>query len=90
MFYAHCANVHMFYAHCANVHVFYAHCANVHMFFAHCANVHMFYAHCANVHMFQLLVPKAKQASIRYVYTNHHWHRCRGQLVVNRAGMIRE
>ena len=36
------------------------------------------------------LVPKAKQASIRYVYTNHHWHRCRGQLVVNRSGMIRE
>ena len=36
------------------------------------------------------LVPKAKQTSVRHVYTNHHWHRCRGQFVVNRAGIMRE
>ena len=36
------------------------------------------------------LVPKAEQTSIRHVYTNHHWHRCRGQFVVNRAEMMRE
>ena len=36
------------------------------------------------------LVPKAKQTSVRHVYTNHHWHCCRGQFVVNRAGMMRE
>ena len=36
------------------------------------------------------LVPKAKQTSIRHVYTNHHWHHSRGQFVVNRAGIMRE
>ena len=36
------------------------------------------------------LVPTAKQTSVRHVYTNHHWHRCRGQFVVNRAEIMRE
>ena len=36
------------------------------------------------------LVPKAEQTSVRHVYTNQHWHLCRGQFVVNRAGMAKK
>ena len=36
------------------------------------------------------LVPKAEQTSVRHVYTNHHWHCCRDQFVVNRAEVMKE